>query len=258
MNSSGARSRFLSVEYPPFGPGVAAQPVALGGVPLVGPGPGDDHRVGDVGVLVLDRGPGAFQGGDGPAAVFCDAPGFCHDRVSFVFSVCTLSGGPVGGWGPRAGRGRSRLPAVTAPGFAEAPRARVGPQDAFAERWKGSWGALAGGGAGPYAARPPPGTAPSWVVLAQANTAMQRALMLSWVRLCGTPAGSIVPSSSFASPLVSFSASALIAVAAVVMRQTDSASPLVSRPDACGEDRVGTGSAPALPNRLHRTPQGLS
>ena len=27
--------------------------------------------------------------------------------------------------------------------------------------WKGSWGDLAGGGAAPYAARPPPGTAPS-------------------------------------------------------------------------------------------------
>src|SRR5689334_492600 len=54
------------------------------------------------------------------------------------------------------------LPAIAGPGSAEAPRARVGPQDAFREAvGKDLGGALAGGGAGPYAARPPPGTATS-------------------------------------------------------------------------------------------------
>ena len=49
---------------------VAAQPVSLGGALLVGPGAGHDDHVGDVGVLVLDGGPGVFEGGD-------DAPSPC-------------------------------------------------------------------------------------------------------------------------------------------------------------------------------------
>ena len=83
-----------------------------------------------------------------------------HDRVSFVFSVCTLSGRP--GWRVGASRRAGQVP----PALASWPRVRRGSaRKGGASRcfppsvWKGSWGALAGGGADPYAARPPPGAA---------------------------------------------------------------------------------------------------
>ena len=82
----------LTLEDPPFGPVVAAQPVALGCALLIRSGPGDDDHAGDVGVLVLDGGPCVFEGGDDAASVLLDGPGFGHDRVSFVVSVCTLMG----------------------------------------------------------------------------------------------------------------------------------------------------------------------
>ena len=78
----GCAGPVLAVEDPPLGPVVAAQPVALGGALLIRPGPGDDDHVGDVRVLVLDRGPGALQRGDDAASVLFDGPGFGHGRAS--------------------------------------------------------------------------------------------------------------------------------------------------------------------------------
>jgi hypothetical protein len=49
--------------------------VALRGAFLVGPGAGDDDDVRHVGMLLLDGGPGVFEGGDDPAAVLLDGPG---------------------------------------------------------------------------------------------------------------------------------------------------------------------------------------
>jgi hypothetical protein len=72
------------------------------------------------------------------------------------------TGGQGGGWGPRAGWGRL-LPARDSWPRVRRGSARKGGASRCFPRsgWKGSWGALAGGGAGPYAARPPRGTAPS-------------------------------------------------------------------------------------------------
>ena len=68
------------------------------------------------------------------------------------------TGGQGGGWGPRAGWGRL-LPARDSWPRVRRGSARKGGASRCFPRsvWKGSWGALAGGGAGPYAARPPPG-----------------------------------------------------------------------------------------------------
>jgi hypothetical protein len=121
----------LPVQNPPLGPVVDTQLIALGGAFLVRSGPGHDHHVGHIRVQVLDGGPGVFQGDDDPAAVLLDAPGVSHGRTPF-FSVRM----PTGRSGERVGASRpagagSGLPAIPGPGFAEAPRARVGPQDAF-------------------------------------------------------------------------------------------------------------------------------
>jgi hypothetical protein len=81
---------------------------------------------------------------------------------ALVFSVCMPTGRRGKGWGPRAGWGRL-LPARDSWPRVRRGSARKGGASRCFPRsgWKGSWGALAGGGAGPYAARPPPGTAPS-------------------------------------------------------------------------------------------------
>jgi hypothetical protein len=87
-------------------------------------------RHGHVGVLVLDGGPGVFEGGDHPTAVLFGDLGLVM-ICALVFSVCMPTAGRRGGWGPRAGRAGCCLPAIPGLGFAEAPRARVGPKDAL-------------------------------------------------------------------------------------------------------------------------------
>jgi hypothetical protein len=64
--------------------------------------------------------------------------------------------GPRVGWG-RLLPARDSWPRVRRGSACKGGASRCFPRSA----WKGSWGALAGGGAGPYAARPPRGTAPS-------------------------------------------------------------------------------------------------
>src|SRR5262249_2908785 len=75
---------FLAADYPPFGPVMAAQLITLRGALLVRPGPGHDHHIGHVRVLVLDRGPGVFAGGDDPASVLLDGPGVRHGGMPFL------------------------------------------------------------------------------------------------------------------------------------------------------------------------------
>lgn len=117
----------LAADYPAFGPVVASQLVTLRGALLVRPGPGHDHHIGHVRVLILDRGPSVFKGGDDPAVrgpVMAARP---------FFSVCMPTSRQGEGWGRRAGWGRL-LPARFS-----WPRVRRGSA-------RKGWGALAGEG----------------------------------------------------------------------------------------------------------------
>src|SRR5207253_1327545 len=119
----------LAAEHPSLRPVVATQLIALRSAFLVRPGPGYDYDVGHVGVGIPDGGPGVFEGGDDPAAMLGNGPGVSH-AACLSFSVCMPTGGQGGGWGPRAGWGRLLPGRDFWPRSAEAPHARVGPQDA--------------------------------------------------------------------------------------------------------------------------------
>ena len=149
----------LAVEDPPFGPVVAAQLVALGVSFWLDPAP----------VTITTSGTSGCW--SWMAAQACSRAAMirlpCCSMVlgSVMAAVLSLAcacqpDGQGEGWGPRAGWGRL-LPARDSWPRGRRGSARKGGASRCFPRsvWKGSWGALAGGGAGPYAARPPPGTA---------------------------------------------------------------------------------------------------